>query len=88
MLFTYLLGFGGDGVPYLLEFLFCRRRVFFEVVNRKKVARQVCQEAISVIKHSRKAYCTDNAVDEASINLSDFLLVVADSVSPEGVFRG
>ena len=48
----------------------------------------MCQEAISVIKHLRKAYCADIAVDEATMNLSDFLLVVADSASPEGMFRG
>jgi hypothetical protein len=48
----------------------------------------VHQKAISVIKHSRKAYRADNAVDEATMDLSDFLLVVAGSASPEGVFHG
>jgi len=43
----------------------------------------VYQEAI--IKHSRKSYCTNNAIDEVTINLPNFLLVIADSTSPEGM---
>ena len=88
MLFTYILSFRGNSVPYLLEFLFCHCWVFFEIVNCKKIARQVCQEAILVIKHLRKAYYANNAIDEASINLSNFLLIVADSVLPKGMFCG
>ena len=87
MLFTYLLGLGGDIVPYLLELRLCCHGVFLKVLDRKKIAREVRQKAISVIKHSRKAYRTDNAVDEATMNLSNFLLVAADSASPEGVFH-
>jgi len=60
--------------------------VFFKVLDRKKVTRQVCQEAISIIKHARKPYRTNNAIDEATMNLSGFLLAVAVSASPEGAF--
>ena len=62
--------------------------MFFKVIDCKKIARQVRQEAIPIIEQSRKSYRADNAVDEATISLPDFLLVVADSASPEGTFRG
>jgi len=88
MLFTYLLGFGGDIVPYLLEFRLCRHGEFFKVIDCKKIAGQVHQKAIPIIEHSRKSYCADNAIDKATINLPNFLLVVADSTSPKGTFRG
>ena len=61
--------------------------MFFNVLDRKKVTRQVYQEAISIIKHARKPYCADNAIDEATMNLSGFLLAVAVSASPEGAFH-
>jgi len=88
MLFTYLLGFGGNVVPYLLELRLCCCGVFFKVLDCKDITRQVCQEAILIIKYSRKSYHTDNAVDEATINFSDLLLVDASSTSPEGAFHG
>jgi len=88
MLFTYLLGFGGNVVPYLLELRLCHRGVFFKVLNCKDITRQVHQEAILIIKYSRKSYRADNAIDEATINFSDLLLIDASSTSPEGAFRG
>ena len=88
MLFTYLLGLGGDVIPDLLEFLFCRRWVFFEVVNCKEIAREKCQKATPIVKDPLKSYRTDNTVDEATIMLPDFLLAVAGSASPEGTSRG
>jgi hypothetical protein len=33
-------------------------------------------------------YHADNAIDEATINLPDFLDVVAESTSPKGTFCG
>jgi hypothetical protein len=39
MLFTYLLGLGGDIVPYLLELRLRRHGVFLKVLDRKKIAR-------------------------------------------------
>ena len=42
MVFTYLLGFGGDVIPDLLEFLFCRHWVFSKVVDCKEIAREKC----------------------------------------------
>ena len=48
----------------------------------------MCQKAIPTIKDPIKTYRADNAVDEATINLPDFLLVVVDPASPEGAFHG
>jgi hypothetical protein len=41
-----------------------------------------------IIKYPTKSYRADNTVDEATINLPDFLVVVADSAPPKGTFRG
>lgn len=49
--FTYLLGFGGDIIPYHLKFSFCCCRVFFKVLDCEKIARQVRQKA-TLIKWS------------------------------------
>jgi hypothetical protein len=46
----------------------------------------VCQKATPIIKDPLKSYCADNAVDEATIMLPNFLLAVAGSASPEGMF--
>jgi hypothetical protein len=88
--FTYLLGFRGDIVPYFLEFGFCRHRVFLKVVDRKKIARvaQACQKAIPLIKYPMKSYRAVNVVGEATINFPDFALGVVDSASPKGAFCG
>jgi hypothetical protein len=48
----------------------------------------VHQKVIPIIKYPTKSYHAVNVVDEATINLPDFLLVVADSVSFEGTFCG
>jgi hypothetical protein len=37
---------------------------------------------------TRKSYRADNVVDEATMYLPDFLLVMADSASPEGASCG
>ena len=86
VLFTYLLGFGGNTVPYLLELRLGRCGVISEIVDRKKIARDKCVR--KQFRQIRKSYRTDNAIDEATINLPDFLLVVVDSTSPEGAFCG
>ena len=88
MLFTYLLGFRGNVVLYLLELRLCCHGVFFKILDCKKITRQVHQEAILIIKYSRKSYHADNAVDKATINLSDLLLVDVGSTSTEGMFHG
>jgi len=66
----------------------CCCGVFSKVLDCEKIARQLHQEAIPIIKSSRKSYCADNAVDKATINLSDFLLVEVDPTSPKGTFCG
>jgi len=48
----------------------------------------VHQKAILIIKYPTKSYCADNAVEEATINLPNFLDVIADSASPKGAFCG
>ena len=57
---------------------------------RYSIAKRLLETSASGsnFKRSRKSYRADNAVDEATINLPDFLLVIADSVSPEGAFCG
>jgi hypothetical protein len=42
VLFTYLLSFRGDIVPYLLELRLGRRGVISEILDRKKIARDKC----------------------------------------------
>ena len=39
LVFTHLLDFYGGGVPYLLKFRH-RWRMFFEIIDRKKVAKE------------------------------------------------
>jgi len=48
----------------------------------------VRQKSILIIKDPRKSYCADNVVDEATINLPNFVLVVVDSASPKGALCG
>jgi hypothetical protein len=48
----------------------------------------VCQKVTLIVKDPLKSYRADNAVDEATIKLPDFLLAVADPASPEGTFCG
>ena len=35
-----------------------------------------------------RSYRADNAIDDVTINLPDFILLVADSASPEGMVLG
>jgi hypothetical protein len=65
--------------------------MFFQVINRKKVAKDECVIVSSVnnwLNIRVRSYRADNAVDDATIILPDFVLLVADSASPEGVVPG
>ena len=48
----------------------------------------MCQKVTLIVKDPLKSYCTDNAVDEATIKLPNFLLAIAGSASPKGMFCG
>ena len=48
MVFTYLLGLGGNVIPDLLEFLFCHHWVFSKVVDCKEIAREKCHGQVTM----------------------------------------
>ena len=83
---THLFGFQRGLVPYCFEFG-NRWGMFFQVINRKKVAKDGRISKQSCIQV--RSYCVINAVDDATINLlvPNFILV-AGSVSPEGAVSG
>ena len=83
---THLFGFRRGLVPYCFEFGNCRG-MFFQVIDRKKVAKDGRVSKQSYIQV--RSYRAVNAVDDATINLlvPNFVLV-ADPASPEGAVSG
>jgi len=83
---THLFGFRRGLVPYRFEFGNCRG-MFFQVIDRKKVAKDGRVSKQSYIQV--RSYRAVNAVDDATINLlvPNFVLV-ADPASPEGAVSG